>query len=317
MRRDRQLVYWGGGLLVVIAALALGAEALAPADPIEITDAVAGRLLPPGSRRVEIQLSDGRTLLAERAAATAGGYEIERQGEATVVAAADVVATRDRLFLLGTDQLGRDLTSRLLFGARVSLRIGLLAGLLALVLGIAVGGLAATLGGVVDSLLMRFTDTLLAFPHLFVVIALAALFRVSSLWIAVILGLTGWMATARLIRAEMLTLRGSEFVLAAHAVGQPPLRILARHLLPNALTPVIAYTALRIGDLILVEASLSFLGLGVAPPTPTWGNMIDQGSRVLTSGWWVATFPGAAIALTVIGFHLLGDGLRAWLDPRS
>lgn len=317
MKRDRRLVYWGGGLLLVIAALALGAEVLAPADPIEITDPVAGRLLPPGSRRVELQLSDGRTLLAERLTATGGGYEVERQGETMVLAAADVVEVSDRLFLLGTDQFGRDLASRLLFGARASLRIGLLAGLLTLALGVAVGSLAATLGGVVDSLLMRFTDTLLAFPHLFVVIALAAVFQVNSVWIAVILGLTGWMATARLIRAEMLTLRGSDFVLAANAVGQPPLRILVRHLLPNALTPVIAYSALRIGDLILVEASLSFLGLGVAPPTPTWGNMIDQGSHVLTSAWWVATFPGVAIALTVIGFHLLGDGLRAWLDPRS
>lgn len=317
MKRDRRLAYWGGGLLLVIAALALGAETLAPADPIEITDAVAGRLLPPGSRRAELQLTDGRTLFAERATATASGYEIERQGKTTLLATADVAAVRDRFFLLGSDQFGRDLASRLLFGARVSLRIGLLAGFLTLVLGIAVGSLAATLGGVVDSLLMRFTDTLLAFPHLFVVIALAAVFQVNSVWIAVILGLTGWMGTARLIRAEMLTLRGSDFVLAANAVGQPPLRILARHLLPNALTPVIAYTALRIGDLILVEASLSFLGLGVAPPTPTWGNMIDQGSQILTSGWWVATFPGVAIALTVIGFHLLGDGLRAWLDPRT
>lgn len=322
MSGDRRLVAWGAGMLAVIGLFAIGADAIAPADPVEQFDPVSGRELPPGSRRTEVRMANGDSILVERAKPAPAGLEVTRAGESWLVPRAELAApgteaTRELFFLLGTDRYGRDVWSRLLHGARVSLRIGAIAAFLALFIGIGVGGVAAMSGGALDTILMRLTEALLAFPGLFLVIALAAIFDASSWLIIAILGATGWMTTARLTRAEILSLKQREFILAADAVGQSPSRIFLRHLLPNALTPIIAYTALRIGDIILVEAGLSFLGLGVPPPQPTWGNMIALGRHSLTSAWWVATFPGIAIALTVIALHLLGDGLRAWLDPRT
>ena len=187
---------------------------------------------------------------------------------------------------------------------------------MALLVGLAVGGGAALAGGRADAFLMRLVDGLLAFPRLFLVIVLAALFGRSTLMLVVVLGTTGWMGVARLVRGEILSLKHREFVTAATAIGQRPSEILRRHLLPNSMAPVLVDAALRVGDLILVEAALSFLGLGARPPTPTWGAMVDQGRDLLASAWWVSVFPGLAIALTVLGFGLLADGLRDRLDPR-
>jgi peptide/nickel transport system permease protein len=322
MTGDRALLVWGGGLLAVVTILVAGAGWIAPVAPGEQLDTVAGQDLPPLTSRIQVLLSDGGSMLVERARPTAEGLEVERGERRWLVPAGELRASptesvRERFFLLGTDAFGRDVWSRVLHGGRVSLWIGGSAALLALLLGVGVGGLAASAGGAVDALLMRLTDALLAFPRLFLVIALAVVLDASVAMIVLIFAITGWGATARLTRAEILSLKQREFVLAADAVGQSPLGILVRHLLPNALTPVLVYTALRIGDLILLETSLSFLGIGVQPPQPTWGNMIAEGRHGLTSAWWVATFPGIAITLTVLGFHLLGDGLRAWLDPRT
>ncbi|MFP5288324.1 MAG: ABC transporter permease, partial [Thermoanaerobaculia bacterium] len=229
---------------------------------------------------------------------------------------ADGVADR-RLFLLGSDKFGRDLLSRLLYGTRISLAVGLLSLFLALTLGIAFGSLAALGGRLVDSLVMRSVDALLSFPSLFLIITLSALLRPGTLTVIGILGFFSWTSISRLIRAEILGLRNREFVLAARAAGQHPLAILWRHLLPNAFTPVLIHSVLLIGNLILAESSLSFLGLGIQPPVPSWGNLISEGRESLVNAWWIATFPGAAIALTVVAFNLLGDGLRDALDPRS
>lgn len=319
MSSDRPLARWGGGTLLALALLALAAPWLAPADPSAQFDPVAGRYLPPGSQRFEVRLADGRALLAERAEPTAGGLRVERLGEVTTVPESELLhpGARARSFRLGTDGFGRDLLSRLLHGARVSLAVGSLAALLALLVGVLVGGTAAMAGGVTDAALMRFSDALMAFPRLVLVIALAAIFDADMWLLVLVLGTTGWMGAARLTRAEILGFKRRDFVLAAGAVGQAPHRIFLRHLLPNALTPLIVHTALNVGNIVLVEASLSFLGLGVQEPTPTWGNMVAQGADVLTSAWWVSVLPGVAIAVTVIGCNLLGDGLRDYLDPRT
>jgi len=267
-------------------------------------------------------LREGGWLLADSARVTDSGVVVQRLGRTETLPLDRFTGISEdggvsrQFFLLGTDKYGRDLWSRLLYGARVSLLIGLLAAGLSLTLGIAVGGVAALAGGWIDGLLMRLVDGLLMFPRLFLVLVIAAMFDIDLLAVILVLGGTSWMAASRLVRAEILSLRGRDFVVAARGIGLHPVRIFWRHLLPNALPPVLIDTTLRIGDLILIEAALSFLGFGVQPPIPSWGNMVADGASNLTTAWWVAAFPGIAICLAVVAFNLIGDGLRDSLDPR-
>ena len=217
---------------------------------------------------------------------------------------------------LGTDQFGRDLLSRIVYGARISLTIGFVAVALAIVLGSLLGAIAGYLGGAVDTVIMRFTDMVMAFPRLVLLIMIIALFQPSLTLIILVLGLTQWPGTARLVRGEVLSLREQEYVEAARALGFGRARIILRHLLPNVLAPVIVAATLGIGNTIVLEAGLSFLGLGVQPPTPSWGTLVADGRQNLIGAWWVATFPGLAIVVTVLAFNLVGDGLRDALDPR-
>ncbi len=221
-----------------------------------------------------------------------------------------------RSHFMGTDRFGRDVFSRILFGARISISIGLLATLLSSVVGVSIGLAAGYSGGPVDEILMRFADGLLAFPRILIVILLVAFFTNTTVLLLMAISCTSWMGTARLVRAEILSLKEEEFFLAAVATGIGRLRLIWKHLLPNAAAPVIVAATLQVGNVILLESTLSFLGLGVQPPAPSWGNMVFEGREALLSAWWVAAFPGTAIAAAVIAFNLLGDGVRDAFESR-
>jgi peptide/nickel transport system permease protein len=220
------------------------------------------------------------------------------------------------LYPLGTDDLGRDVLARILYGARISLLVGFVAVGIATAIGVVLGALAGYYGRWVDTLIMRFVDIMLCFPSFFLILAVVA-FLEPSIWnIMIIIGLTGWMGVARLVRAEFLSLRERDFVLAVRAAGARDSRIIFRHILPNALSPLLVSATLGVAGAILTESALSFLGIGVQPPTPSWGNMLIVGKQTLGSAWWLSAFPGLAILVTVLGYNLLGEGIRDALDPR-
>ena len=218
--------------------------------------------------------------------------------------------------LLGTDGLGRDVLSRMIYGARVSLLVGFVAVGISTALGVALGAVAGFFGGLVDAVIMRFVDVMMTIPTFFLILAVIASLDASIWNIMVVIGLTSWMGVCRLVRAEVMSLRERDFMIAATALGLPPSRIIARHALPNAMAPVFVSAILGVAGAILVEGALSFLGIGVQPPTASWGNILTEGKNTLGVAWWLSVCPGLAILITVLGYNLLGDGLRDVLDPR-
>lgn len=228
----------------------------------------------------------------------------------------EVLSPPSKDHLLGTDQLGRDVLSRMIWGSRISLKVGFVATGIAILIGTLLGALSGYYRGITDSLIMRLVDIMLCFPTFFLILAVIA-FLEPSIWnIMIIIGLTGWMGITRLVRADFITLREREFVQAARVIGAGDSRIIFIHMLPNAMASILVAATLGIAGAILTESALSFLGIGVQPPTPSWGNMLTAGKDNIDIAWWLSLFPGLAILVTVLGFNLLGEGIRDSMDPR-
>lgn len=219
--------------------------------------------------------------------------------------------------LFGTDKFARDVFSRVMFGGRISLSIALVVVGLSLTIGVAYGLVSGYFGGWVDAFMMRLLDFCLAFPVIFVVLVVVALYQPGHWYLIPLLALTSWMDTARLIRSEVLSVKEREFILAAKGMGFSDVRIMLRHVLPNCLNPAWISAPLKVGEIILLESALSFLGFGVQPPTASWGSIINDGRQALGEAWWVSAFPGIFISLTVMSLNLIGDGLRHALNPRE
>jgi len=251
----------------------------------------------------------GATILVAVLAPLISPYEPSRQGMGRLVAPSAE-------HLMGTDELGRDATSRIIFGARVSLQVGAISVLLALLAGLAIGVISGFYGGALDDWLMRLVDILFAFPSLVLAIVIAGLLGPSRTNAMIAIGIAYAPAFARVIRGSVLAVMAESYVESARVVGASDLRIMARHLMPNIMAPIIVLTTVYLSTAILSEASLSFLGLGTQPPEPSWGGMLNAARRFMELAPWLAIFPGGAIMLVVLGFNFLGDGLRDILDPR-
>ena len=302
-----------GLTVLVLLAVVVVAQLAAGRDPNAQPDGLVLRNLPPLSRVPILVLSDGDRVYCHEVEVAAQELRYRRGNTWARLPVTDLLGgspsrgMRTELFVLGTDSYGRDMTARLIHGGKISLLIGLLAAAMAIGIGSAVGLAAGFAGGAVDGVLMRCTDLALSIPRLYLALLLVALFG-PSLWNTVlILGATSWMTSARLVRGQVLALKKNDWVASARAAGAGPLRQAIVHVFPAATAPVMVEAALRTGDSILLETSLSFLGLGVLPPAASWGSLIADGRERLLDAWWIATFPGLAVAATVLVINHLGD----------
>jgi peptide/nickel transport system permease protein len=228
----------------------------------------------------------------------------------------NILASPSAKHWLGTDQLGRDVLSRMIWGSRISLKVGFVSTGIAILIGTLLGAVAGYYGRGVDTVIMRFVDIMLCFPTFFLILAVIAVLEPSIWNIMVIIGITGWMGITRLVRADFISLKERDFVQAARAIGASDFRIIFIHILPNAMASILVAATLGVAGAILTESALSFLGIGVQPPTPSWGNILTAGKDNIDIAWWLSLFPGLAILVTVLGYNMLGEGIRDTLDPR-
>ena len=346
LKRNTRAV-WGASILALLYSAAILAPVLAPYEE-SVPGAgpeIVHKLLPPGERVVLLGVPDQGEEAARDLTVIGNEYVLLHRGKSkendtlmpisklgmpprgwdrragtatTIKLGATDVPARFEHYLLGTDARGRDLLSRLLYGARISLFIGFVAMFVAITLGVIFGSLAGYMGGWVDTIIMRLVDILLAFPRLLLLLLIVSIYENAGIFTVIaILGATGWMGVSRLVRAEFLRIKELDYSHAAKAFGYGRNRIMFRHLLPNSLAPVIVNATLLVGNTILVEAALSFLGFGVQPPDASWGNIISDGQDYLEQAWWICTIPGLLIVLAVVCINLVGDALRDALDPKS
>jgi len=305
-------------VIVSLLLFVLAAPWFAPRPPELQEDPAGARYLPPLTRAQALRVDRYHVRIGTHLRETPDGWEFTRAGKTDAVPGAALLAPPEpRFYLLGTDGLGRDLLSRVLFGARHSLAIATLSVALAMLLGAAAGAAAGLLGGLWDALIMRCVDVLMSIPRVLIYLVCAALFPPSSLLLVLVLGATTWTGLARIVRAEMLSIRGSELALGARAVGSRPLRVVLLHLLPQ-MGPVLATTAsLRFADTLLLESALSLLGLGPPPPAVSLGAIMGSGLDVLADAWWVVAWPGMVICAAVATLRAAATGLFRLADPPS
>lgn len=306
-RVPRRLLIGLIGLLMICGAVIFGPSVLGPGPP---SDPANSALAPPGSLMTVLELNDGRTLVSPSVTTTDHSMIVDGRFSLEEIPLTAVSSTRIERSWLGTDRYGRDLLRLMMSGGRLSLTIAALGVLVSLIVGLTVGLCAATGGRIIDAVLMRGVDALMAFPTLLLLILCAAVLDPGAATLVVLLGFTSWMGLSRLVRGQVLSVRERQFVMAARVAGTPWYRMWSWHFLPEIRGPVAQDVALRLGDLVLAEATLSYLGLGLPPTTPTWGLLVSEGHRVMLDAWWPATIPGLAIAFLVICFALIGDGIQ-------
>ncbi len=304
MKNQKKILYIAIALMLYFAF----SDLIMRFDPITSVDKENLSALPPFSKAYKLELRNNRWIIALDYKIENGVVRYKQKFSSGEINLELVREIKTLFFLFGTDNLGRDVLSRTIYGGKISLTIGLLSSLIAFLIGILIGTLSGYFGGITDKILMRITDVFLAFPKLFLILTISAFIRSQNiLTLIIILSLLSWMPIARLIRAEFLKIKQMDFILAVESIGFPALRVAIKHILPNAISPALISIPLTISDVILTESILSFLGFGIQPPTPTWGNMISEAEKYLFTTWWLPILPGILIFATVLSMNWISE----------